>query len=245
MLMPTAPNPGPMAGFPPPIVGQRPAKDPERFTQTVVVFVALIAATGAVAGFLSAREAGQAGADTRAGLAAQSRASEQHITVGRILDADFDYISEAEILAFTATEYDSAGLTEDADRSRGLSRYLLTHTYGYYSEYYADAEIGVAVDDYLVVGFDAIWAAYGAFRDDLNAEVTNAQAVADQHLANASYAGRRSEGFLLTVAIVAVAAALGTVAVATKLPRVKVIVVVVVLALYSIGLLNLVVTFVA
>gem|GEM_PF-4366075 len=72
--------------------------------------------------------------------------------MGRILDADFDYISEAEILAFTDTECDSASLTGDADRSRGLSKYLLTHTYGYYSEYHTDAEVDVAVDDYLVVG---------------------------------------------------------------------------------------------
>jgi len=84
--------------------------------------------------------------------------------------------------------------------------------------------------------FDAIWATYGAFRDDLNAAVAEAQAVADQHPANASYAGRRSEGFLLMVAIVVVA---------TRLPRVKAVAVVVVLALYSTGLLDLVLTLVA
>lgn len=218
--------------------------EPERLTKVITVMVALIAATGAISAFLSARESGAAGAATRAGLAAQTRASEQHITAGRILDADFDYISEAEILAFTGTEYDASGLTEDADRTRLLAEFLLTHTYGY-GVYYTDAMITESVDQYATLGFDAIWDGYGTFRDDLNAEVDATQAEADQYLTNASVAGGRAEGFLLTITFLAVAGALGAVALATKSPRLKGIAFTIMVALYSLSLANLVYTAVA
>jgi len=213
------------------------AKEPEPLQKAVTVIVAIIAATGAMTGFLNAQESGRASGATRAGLAAQSRASEQHITNGRILDADFDYISEAEILAFSATEYDAVGQTADAERARLLSRFLLTHTYAS-SNYYTDASIDEAVDQYAIVGFNAIWSGYGEFRDVLFAETAALQAAADEHLANASIAGRRAEGFLLSIALMAVAVSIGAVALVTKSPRWKLVDLAMVATFSSLALAN-------
>lgn len=224
-----------------PILPPKAAKSPERLQQSVTIMVALIAATGAVAGFLSARESGRAGGEARVGLIAQTQASEQYIQVGRILDADFDYISEAEILAFTATEYDAAGLTDEADRARVLSVYLLTSTYGY-GTYYTDTMIDDAVYGYATLGFDAIWAGYDQFRTDLYAEADAAQAEADQHFENATYAGRKGDGFLLSVLFMTTAAALGAVALATKSARLKLVDMAVVVSLFAVGLGNLLYT---
>lgn len=223
---------------------QAPApKEPERLQKIVTVLVALIAATGAMTGFLHTQESGRAGAATRAGLVAQSQASEQEITHGRVLDQDFDYIIEAESLAFSADQYDAAGQPADANRSRALGRYLLGATYNYaYTDYYSDADADDAVYLYGTVGFGVIWAAYERYRDDLAVESAAAQATADRHFANASFAGRRADAYVLSIALMAAAVSMGAVALTVKSPRWKLVNLAVVATFYSGALANIGVT---
>src|SRR3972149_1123322 len=90
----------------PPSPAEAPGRG-DRLTKGITVFIAFIAATAVVCGFLNNLESSRGKQETTAGLAAQSLASERSIQVGRIFDADFDYLVDAEVHAFIASELDA------------------------------------------------------------------------------------------------------------------------------------------
>jgi len=221
------------------------AKRQDRLTKVITVVVAVIAATAVLSGFLNTLESGRASGETRAGLAAQSRASERSIQVGRIFDADFDYISAAEVHAFTASEFDAQGFVDDAARERAIALYLLQSTYGYADGYYSDTLVQNAVDAYDTTGFADVWDAFVTYTDDLQVEVDAQQAEADLRLATASDAGRRAERFTLSAVLMAVAVAVSTVALSTESRRLRYADLGLVFALYASGWVNLGLTLVS
>ncbi|MGI0150156.1 MAG: hypothetical protein ACREDF_11580 [Thermoplasmata archaeon] len=216
-----------------------------RLTKVITVVVAVIAATAVLSGFLNTIESGRASGETRAGLAAQSRASERSIQVGRIFDADFDYISAAEVHAFTASEFDLRGLVDDAARERAIALYLLQSTYGYAAGYYSDALVENAVDAYDTTGFGDVWDAFSSYSDDLQIDVDNQQGEANMHLADASEAARRAARFTLRTVLMAVAVAVSTVALSTESKRLRYADLGLVIALYTSGWVNLALTLVS
>jgi len=215
------------------------AKRQDRLTKVITVVVAVIAATTVLSGFLNTLESGQASGETRAGLAAQSRASERSLQVGRIFDADFDYISAAEVHAFTASEFDAQGFVDDAARERAIALYLLQSTYGYAVGYYSDTLVQNAVDAYDTTGFGDVWDAFVTYTDDLQVEVDAQQAEADLRLGTASDAGRRAERFTLSAVLMAVAVAVSTVALSTDSKRLRLADLVLIAILYALGSANL------
>ena len=215
----------------------------DRLTKGITVFIAFIAATAVVSGFLNNLESSRVNQETRAGLAAQSLASERSIQVGRIFDADFDYLVDAEVHAFIASELDAQSLFDDAARERAIALYLLQSTYGYADGYYSDALVENAVDAYGTVGFDGVWDAFTGYADELQAEVDARQLEADAHLAAASDAGRRASGFILSTVLMAVAVSISPVALASPLRALRLWDLAIITALYAIGGLNLAWTF--
>ena len=219
---------------------QEAAKRQDRVAKVVTVLVAVIAATAVVCGFLNSLESARANEKTRAGLAAQARASERSLEVGRVVDADFDYIVAAEVRAFTASELDAQGFAEDAGRERSIALFLLQSTYGYADAYYLAAVLESAVYDYDTSGFNQVWNAYTTYADDLLADVEAQQAVAEAHLVAASDAGRKAGSFTLSAVLMAVAVALGTVALSTESKRMRQADLVLIASLYGLGWANLV-----
>jgi len=222
---------------PPP---QEAPKRQDRLAKIITVLVAAIAATAVVGGFLNSLESARANQETRAGLAAQARASERSLEVGRVVDADFDYIVSAEVHAFTASEFDAQGFGEDAGRERSIAVFLLQSTYGYVDGYYLAAVLEAAVYDYDTSGFNQVWTAYTTYTDDLLADVGAQQAEAEAHLVAASDAGRKAGGFTLSAVLMAVAVALGTVALSTDSKRMRQADIVLIASLYALGWANLV-----
>ena len=216
------------------------AKRRDRVAKIVTVFVAVIAATAVVCGFLNSLESGQANDETRAGLAAQARASELSIRLGQVADQDFDNIAAAEVHAFTASELDARGFAEDAGLERSIALFLLTATYGYAYGYYPSADLESAVYSYETSGFVQVWNAYTTYTDGLQAGVDAQQAEAEAHLVAASDAGRKAGSFTLSAVLMAVAVALGTVALSTESKRMRQADLVLIASLYGLGWANLV-----
>jgi len=220
-------------------------KHQDRLTKRITFLVAVIAASTVVCGFLNNLESGRVSQETRTGLAAQSLSSERSLEVGRIFDADFDYINTAEVHTFLATELEAQSLVSEAERERAVAMYLLRSTYGYGDSYYSDMVMEDAVYRYNVAGFDNMWAAFSTYAGTLQADVDAKRAMGDAHLAAANDAGQRATGFMLSAVLMAVAVALGTVALVTEAKVLRYSDLVVIAILYALGWANLAWTFVS
>jgi len=220
-------------------------KPPDRLTKRITVVIAVIAASTVVCGFLNNLESGRASQETRTGLAAQSLASERSLEVGRIYDADFDYLSTAEVRAFLATELDAESLVPEAERERAIALYLLRSTYGYGDGYYSETAVQEAVYGYQDMGFENMWGLFSTYVETLQADVDAKRATADSHLAAASDAGQKATGFTLSAVLMAVAVALGTVALATESKALRFADLGVIAVLFALGWANLVWTYVS
>ncbi len=225
-----------------------PAEASDAMSKAITVIIAIIAATGVFSGYLNTLESSREGDETRSGLQAQSQASETSIQRSAVIDADFDYISSAEIHTFTAYQFEAQGLTGDADREKAIAEYILRSTYGaagVYADraYYTEAMIVEAVEQYLTAGFDTLWLAWGEYTTYLQVEADAKQAAADAHLVNASNASRRGDGFMLSAVLMALAVAMGTMALVTRSAALRVTDIAIIATLYALGLANLLLTF--
>lgn len=201
--------------MPPRVTVPEGLKPADRLAKMITIVAAGIAASVVGCGFLAAMESGRANSENRAGVLAHNLASERALQVGRIADADYDYIAGAELGAFRASEFEARGLVQEADIERATSVYLLQSTYCYTDGYYTDAELEEAVYAYDTVGFTQVWSAYTTYADDLQAQVDAERAAADAHLQAGAAAGREADTLTLSVVLMGMAIALSTVALTT------------------------------